>query len=67
MTGRAKASPSDRIEPHASADGWHVVTSVDTVIGQEGEPETHTVVRFSSVLLPGESQLISIALATGER
>jgi hypothetical protein len=48
-------------------DGWHVVTTVDTVIGQEGDAETHAVVRFSSVLLPGQSQLISVPLAIGER
>jgi hypothetical protein len=48
-------------------DGWHVVTTVDTVIGQEGDAETHAVVRFSSMLLPGQSQLISVPLAIGER
>jgi hypothetical protein len=37
------------------------------VIGQEGDTETHTVVRFSSVLLPGQSQLISVPFAIGER
>jgi hypothetical protein len=29
--------------------------------------EEHAVVRFSSVLLPGQSQLISVPLAIGER
>jgi hypothetical protein len=48
-------------------DGWHVVTTVDTVIGQESNSETHAVVRFSSVLLPGQSQLISVPFAIGER
>ena len=48
-------------------DGWHVVTTVDTVIEQEGDAETHAVVRFSSVLLPGQSQLISVPFAIGER
>jgi hypothetical protein len=49
------------------SDGWHVVTTVDTVIEQNGDAEKHAVVRFSSVLLPGQSQLISVPLAVGER
>jgi hypothetical protein len=61
--------------PNASAitywvggsDGWCVVTTVDTVIGQNGDAEKHAVVRFSSVLLPGQSQLISVPFAIGER
>jgi|SRR5712664_2185093 hypothetical protein len=48
-------------------DGWHVVTTVDTVSGRDSDAETHTVVRFSSVLLPGQSQLISVPVAAGER
>jgi hypothetical protein len=48
-------------------DGWHVVTTVDTVIGKDGDAEKHAVVRFSSVLLPGQSQLISVPFAIGER
>jgi len=35
------------------SDGWHLVTTVDTVIGKDGNAEKHAVVRFSSVLLPG--------------
>ena len=38
-------------------DGRHVVTTVDTVIG---DTEQHAVVRFSAVLQPGQSQLVSI-------
>ena len=49
------------------SDGWHVVTTVDTMIGQDGDAEKHAVVRFSSVLLPGQSQLISVPCAVGER
>jgi hypothetical protein len=49
------------------ADGWHVVTTVDTVTGQNGETEEHAVVRSASVLLPGQSQLISVPFAVGER
>jgi hypothetical protein len=49
------------------ADGWHVVTTVDTVTGQNGDTEEHTVVRFASVLLSGQSQLISVPFAVGQR
>jgi hypothetical protein len=49
------------------SDGWHVVTTVDTVNGQDSGAEKHAVVRFSSVLLPGQSQLISVPFAIGER
>lgn len=49
------------------ADGWHVVTTVDTVTGQGGDAEKHAVVRFSSLLLPGPSQLISVPFAIGEQ
>jgi len=61
--------------PNASAitywvsepDGWHVVTTVDTVIEQNGDAEKHAVVRFSSVLLPSQSQLISVPFAMAGR
>jgi hypothetical protein len=48
------------------ADGWRVVTIVDTVIGQDRHTEKHAIVRFSSVLRPGQSQFISVPLALGE-
>jgi len=51
----------------SKSDGWHVVTTVDTVMAQNGDAEKHAVVRFSSVLLPGQSQLISVPFAVGER
>jgi hypothetical protein len=51
----------------SKSDGWHVVTTVDTVIGRDGDAEKHAIVRFSSVLLPGQSQLVSVPFATGER
>ena len=50
-----------------SSEGWCVVTTVDTVIEQNGDAEKHAVVRFSSVLLPGQSQLISVPFAIGEQ
>ena len=49
------------------SDGWHVVTTVNSVIGRDADAEKHAVVRFSSVLLPGQSQLISVPFAIGEQ
>jgi hypothetical protein len=51
----------------SKSDGWHVVTTVDTVIGGDGDAEKHAIVRFSAVLLPGQSQLVSVPQAIGER
>jgi hypothetical protein len=51
----------------SESDGWHVVTTVDTVIGEHDDAKHHAVVRFSSVLLPGQSQLISVPFANGEQ
>jgi hypothetical protein len=51
----------------SKSDGWHVVTTVYTVTGGNGEAEKHAIVRFSSVLLPGQSQLVSVPFAIGER
>jgi hypothetical protein len=48
-------------------DGWHVVTTVDFVFGQNGEAEKHAVVRFSAVLLSGQTQLVSVPVAIGQR
>jgi hypothetical protein len=50
----------------SESDGWHVVTTVDAVAGR-GDAERHVLVRFSSVLQPGQSQLISVPLPVGER
>ena len=49
------------------ADGWHVVTTVDILVGQSGDNDNHAIVRFSSVLLPGQSQTISVPVPIGER
>lgn len=51
----------------SESDGWHVVTSVDVVIRKDDGAEKHAWLRFSSVLMPGQSQLISVPLALGER
>jgi hypothetical protein len=51
----------------SKSDGWHVVTTVDTVTERNGEAGKHAIVRFSSVLLPGQSQLVSVPSAIGEQ
>jgi hypothetical protein len=51
----------------SAPDGWHIVTTVDTVFGRESGAEIHAIVRFSAVLLPDQSQLISVPLAIGEQ
>jgi hypothetical protein len=51
----------------SKSDGWHVVTTVDTATGWNGDAEKHAIVRFSSVLLPEQSQSISVPFAIGER
>jgi hypothetical protein len=47
-----------------ASDGWHVITTVNTSAGEESD--SANVVRFSSVLLPGQSQVISVPGAVGE-
>jgi len=49
------------------AGAWHVVTTVDILTRQSGDDDSHAVVRFSSVLLPGQSQEISVPLTIGEQ
>ena len=51
----------------SKSDGWHVVTTVDTATDRNGDAGQHAIVRFSSVLLPGQSQLVSVPSAIGER
>jgi hypothetical protein len=51
----------------SKSDGWHVVTTVDTVTDRNGDAGKHAIVRFSSVLQPGQSQLVSVPSAIGER
>jgi hypothetical protein len=51
----------------SKSDGWHVVTTVDTVTDRNGSADKHAIVRFTSVLLPGQSQLVSVPSAIGER
>ena len=48
-----------------AADGWHVVTTIDSVSRRGGADESHAVVRYSAVLLPGQSQVISVPSPAG--
>jgi hypothetical protein len=50
----------------AERDGWHVVTTVDVVLGRGSDAEQHAVARFTSVLLPGQAALVSVPYALGE-
>jgi hypothetical protein len=51
----------------AEADGWHVVTTVDIVLGRGSDAEQHAVARFTAVLLPGQAELVSVPYALGEQ
>lgn len=47
-------------------DGWHVVTTIDSVSGRDTDAEHHAVTRFSATLMPGQEQVISVPLPLGE-
>jgi hypothetical protein len=47
-------------------EGWRVVTTVDTAANEHSNRDAHAIVRFSSSLLPGQSQLISVPVTVGE-
>lgn len=72
-TVRERQGIVTRLGTHASAvtywvsqpSGWHVVTTIDISNGNEPN-DTHAVARFSASLLPGQSQVISVPVATGE-
>ncbi|HJT14102.1 MAG TPA: hypothetical protein VJ790_15895 [Dongiaceae bacterium] len=49
----------------SAADGWHLVTTVDTVVAADTETEQHLIVRFSATLQPGQEQLVSVPGAPG--
>jgi hypothetical protein len=51
----------------AESDGWHVVTTVDIVLGRGDVADQHAVARFSAVLFPGQVQVISVPYALGEQ
>jgi hypothetical protein len=50
----------------SAPDGWHVVTTIDSVSGRDTDAEHHAVTRFSATLLPGQAQVISVPLPLGE-
>ena len=62
------------LSPNASAitywvktsDGWQAVTTVDTVINRDSASEQHAIARFAAVLLPGQSQTVSVPFPIGE-
>lgn len=47
-------------------EGWDVVTTIDPLAGDETQ-NSRAVVRFSSRLLSGQSQTISVPTAVGDR
>ena len=47
----------------AESDGWHVVTTVDIVLGRSDIADHHAVARFSA----GQVQVISVPYALGEQ
>ena len=47
-------------------DGWHVVTTIDSVGGRDTDAEHHAVTRFSATLMPGQEQVISVPFPIGE-
>ena len=51
------------------ADGLHVVTTIDTIVGGTAspEPDRHAIVRFSALILPGQSQVISVPGVAGSQ
>lgn len=74
-TAREGRAIVTELGPHASAitywvttpNGWQVVTTVNTVINRDSASEQHAIVRFSAVLLPGQSQIVSVPVPIGEQ
>lgn len=62
-----------RLGVHATAvtywisgpEGWDVVTTIDPLASEEAENDGRAVIRFSSRLLPGQSQTISVPAIAG--
>ena len=46
--------------------GPEVVTTIDTVTGRDTDAEHHAIARFSTRLLPGQTQLVSVPVAVGQ-
>jgi hypothetical protein len=50
------------------ARGWNVVTTIDSVVGDDAlDPAKHAIVRFASVLQAGQTQVISVPESLGSR
>ena len=49
----------------STAEGWHVVTTIDTVVNNDTDAEQHATVRFSATLFDGQEQLILVPGAVG--
>jgi hypothetical protein len=50
----------------SGTDGWHVVTTIDTVTGQAAGAGQHAIVRFTTSLQPGQTQVISVPAAVDQ-
>jgi hypothetical protein len=49
-------------------DGFHVITTVDTILpGSVDQDDHHAIVRFSTTIQPGEMQTISVPAPYGSR
>lgn len=70
---REGAGVVTQLGAHASAvtywisgpEGWDVVTTIDPLASEEAETDGRAVIRFSSRLLPGQSQTISVPAVVG--
>jgi hypothetical protein len=50
----------------SGANGWDVVTTIDSIVGDDPlDPAKHAIVRFASVIQPGQTQLISVPETIG--
>ena len=47
----------------STPDGWQVLTTVDTILGEDTDAEQHAIVRFSATLAAGQEQWITVPVA----
>src|SRR5262249_32314791 len=50
----------------STPEGPQVVTTIDIVSGRDTDAEHHAIARFSTRLVPGQTQLISVPVAVGQ-
>jgi hypothetical protein len=50
----------------STPEGPEVVTTIDIVSGRDTDAEHHAIARFSTRLLPGQTQLVSVPVAVGQ-